>query len=116
MEVEQAYSSCLKMNLEPSLLILLKMCSHILFRIDSSRDILQTNFFLSNYSLSSILSVFTFSFDLVLINTYAYGNQQHCLINKVHNYDDEVEEAVAEFEASNLKEYWFKDIFSLLKG
>ncbi len=48
-------------------------------------------------------SVFTYSSELVLINGYVNGNEQHCVINKVHNNHDEVEKAIADFHASKLK-------------
>ncbi len=60
--------------------------------------------------------VFTYSSNLVHTNKYVNGNQQHCVINKVRTYHDEVEKAVANFLASKLKEYWLKDGCSLLKG
>ncbi len=62
-----------------------------------------------NHSLTLILSAFTYSSDLVLINKYLYGNQQHCLISTVRNYHDEVEEAEADFLASKLKKILVKE-------
>ncbi len=47
--------------------------------------------------------VLSYSTDLSHINEYVTGNQQHCVINKVRNYHDVVEKAVADFYASTLK-------------
>ncbi len=79
------------------------MCSHIFLRIDILRHILQNRFFPKNHSFTSIFSVLAYSSEVVLIIEYVNGNQQHCIINKVRNYHDEVEKAVADFYASNLK-------------
>ncbi len=52
----------------------------------------------------------------MIFNYYVYGNQQHCFINTACNNRDEVEKPVADFQASNLKEFLLKDIRSLVKG
>ncbi len=91
------------MKLEPNSSIYLNMCSHILLRITTIRHILQTKILPKYHSLASFFSVFTLFSDFVLINEYVIGNQQHCVINNVHNYHDEVEKAVADFLASKLK-------------
>ncbi len=105
-EVDQAYPSRLTTKLGPNSSIHSQMCYHILLRVDTSRHILQTNLFPKIQSLTFILSVLTYSSDLVRINKYAHGNQQHYLINKVRNYHEKVEKAVADFLAAELKEYW----------
>ncbi len=48
----------------------------------------------------SMFSLFAYSVDLVLINKYGLGNQQHCLIHKLCHFHDEVQKAVADFLAS----------------
>ncbi len=78
------------------------MCSHILLRIEKIRHTLQNGFLPKNH--------------LVLINEYVHGNQQHCVINKVRNYHDEIEKAVADFHAFKLKLYCLKGISCLLKA
>ncbi len=79
------------------------MCSHILLRIEKLRLNLQNRLFPKNHSFTLLFSVFTYSSKVVPTNEYVNGNQQHCVINKVRNYYDEVEEAVADFHASKLK-------------
>ncbi len=81
----------------------LQMCSHITLRFEKLRHILQNRFFPKNYSFTLLFSVFTYSSELVLVNEYVNGNQQHYVINKVRNYHDEVEKVVADFFASKLK-------------
>ncbi len=63
----------------------------------------KNNIFPKNHSFTLLFSVFKYSSELVLINEYVYGNQQHCVINKVRNYHDEVKKAVTDFHASKLK-------------
>ncbi len=67
------------------------------------RHILQIDFFQRTFRLLNFFSVFPYFSELVLINECVNGNQQHCVINTVRNYHDEVEKAVADFHASRLK-------------
>ncbi len=82
------------------------MCSQIMLRIEKLRHILQNNFFPRNHLFTYLFSVFIYSSGLVLNNDYVIGNKQHRIINKVCNYHDEVEKAVADFLAPKLKENW----------
>ncbi len=80
------------------------MCSQLILRIEKNRHILQNNFFSRNHLFTYLFSVFIYSSELVPINEYVIGNKRHRIINKVRNYHDEVEKAVADFLAPKLKE------------
>ncbi len=82
------------------------MCSQLILRIEKRRHILQNNFFPRNHLFTYLFSVFVYSSELVLSNEYEIGNKQHRIINKVRNYHDEVEKAVADFLAPKLEENW----------
>ncbi len=82
------------------------MCSQLILRIEKLRHILQNNFFPGTTSLFIFFSVFIYFSELVLNIEYVIGNKQHRIINKVRNYHDEVEKAVADFLAPKLKENW----------
>ncbi len=82
------------------------MCSQLILRIEKLRHILQNNFFPRNHLFALLFSVFIYSSELVLNNEYVFGNKQHRIINKVRNYHDEVEKAVADFFAPKLKVNW----------
>ncbi len=64
------------------------------------------HFFPRNHLFTYLCSVFIYSSELVLNNEYVIGNKQHRIINKVRNYHDEVEKAVADFLVPKLKENW----------
>ncbi len=82
------------------------MCSQLILRIEKLRHILQNNFVPRNHLFTYLFSVSIFSSELVLNNEYVIDNKQHRIINKVRNYHDEVEKAVADFLAPKLKENW----------
>ncbi len=80
------------------------MCSQLILRIEKLRRILQNNFFPRNHLFAYLFSVFIYSSELKLNNEYVIGNKQHRVTYKVRNYHDEVEKAVPDFLAPNLKE------------
>ncbi len=82
------------------------MCSQLILRIEKLRHILQNNFFPRNRLFTYLFLVFIYSSELVLNNEYVIDNKQHRILNKVRNYHDEVENAVADFLAPKLKENW----------
>ncbi len=63
-------------------------------------------FFPRNRLFTHLFLVFIYSSELVLNNEYVIDNKQHRIINKVRNYHDEVENAVADWLAPKLKENW----------
>ncbi len=79
------------------------MCSQIILRIEKLRHILQNNFFSKEPLVYLSFSVFIYSSELALNNDNVIGNKQHRIINKIRNYHDEVEKAVAAFLAPKLK-------------
>ncbi len=79
------------------------MCSQLILRIEKLRHILQDNFFTRNHLFTYLFSVFIYFSELALNIEYVIGKKQHRIINKVRNYHDEVEKAVAYFRASKLK-------------
>ncbi len=64
------------------------------------------NFFPRNHLFTYLFSVFIYSSELLLNDDYVIGNKQHRIFNKVRNYYDEVEKAVAEFRAPKLEANW----------
>ncbi len=50
-KAEEAYSSCLKIKLEPITSIRLKLCSQIIRHINARDHVLQTIFFSKNHSI-----------------------------------------------------------------
>ncbi len=88
---------CLEIELEPNSSTCLKICSHILLRFDTSRNILQTKFF---QRTTRIFSCFrSLPIPVTSFNDYVCGNPQHCLIKIVRIHHDDVGKAVDDFLA-----------------